>query len=327
VKREHTQPRKVVVATSMFGPYGRWPGLAARLGELGDLIDRMAEEAGALHPGRRMDLAVLPEDAVCGGRPGTAAERSVPLEGPVLQSMGTKAREHGTYVVVPLFMAEPGRRGAYSNAAVLVDRTGAVAGIYRKVHPVLVPPDNTLEGGVEPGVDYPVVHTDFGTVGAQVCFDINFPEGWETLGAGGADIVVWPTQSPGLVRPSAYALQWRYHVLSATWRNNASLFDPMGLVLAQIREPRIVLACEIDLSFVVLPWSGQLRNGAYLAERYGDRIGYRYSEAEDAGIFWSNDPAIPVGEMVREAGLETVDELLARNRASQDLARREPPRP
>lgn len=51
------------------------------------------------------------------------------------------------------------------------------------------------------------------------------------------------------------------------------------------------------------PWQKTLRNGAALAERYGAAAGYRYSEREDYGLFWSNDPAIPIGAMLEELAI------------------------
>ena len=35
-------PRKVIVGTTIFGPYGKYPGLKERLDELGGLVDDMA---------------------------------------------------------------------------------------------------------------------------------------------------------------------------------------------------------------------------------------------------------------------------------------------
>src|SRR3954447_14815244 len=101
-----TLPRKVVVGTAMYAMWGEYPGVEPRLDALEAIIDEMAHQAGERYPGSGLDLVVLPEDAVCGGRNGSAAERSVPLEGPVLERMAAMARRHGTYVVVPLFMAE-----------------------------------------------------------------------------------------------------------------------------------------------------------------------------------------------------------------------------
>ena len=62
-----------------------------------------------------------------------------------------------------------------------------------------------------------------------------------------------------------------------------------------------------------------------IADKYGDRAGYRYSEAEDGGIFCSNDPAKPIVEMVRELKLELPADNIERNRRLQEELRGGPP--
>src|SRR5262249_51744646 len=51
-------PRKVVVGTVIFGPYGAYPGLDERLKVLGGLIDAMARQAAERYPGHGLDLAI-----------------------------------------------------------------------------------------------------------------------------------------------------------------------------------------------------------------------------------------------------------------------------
>jgi hypothetical protein len=63
-----------------------------------------------------------------------------------------------------------------------------------------------------------------------------------------------------------------------------------------------------------LPWSSKLGKGAAFAKPYGDKAGYRYYEDEDCGIFWSNDPATPIGQMVRSLGLADADSEFQRIR-------------
>ena len=315
-------PRKIVVGTTIFGPYGYYPGLAKRLEELSVIIDAMAAAAKEKW-GKKLDLAVLPEDAVCGGKAGSAEERSTVLEGQVLDVIAQKARQHGTYIVLPLFMVDDRECKRHHNAAVLLDRKGGNAGIYRKVHPVVDQSGRLLEGGVTPGNSFPVFGCDFGRIGIQICLDISFDDGWESLSKKGAEIIAWPTQSPQTARPAARALEGGFYVVSSSWRNNASLFEPTGLIMAQIREPESVLVQEVDLSYVILPWSHKLRNGAYLSELFGERVGYRYSESEDCGIFWSNDPTCSIKRMTQSAGLEDLRQTIELNRKLQDRLREE----
>jgi predicted amidohydrolase len=314
-------PRKVVVGTAMYAMWGEYPGVEKRLEALGEIIDEMARKAAEQYPGSKLDLAVLPEDAVCGGRIGSAAERSVPLEGPVLERMAAKARQHGIYIVVPLFMVENREKSLCTNAAALLDRGGKVVGIYRKVHPVAAKSSQVLEDGVAPGKEFPVFPCDFGRLGIQICFDMEYDDGWAALARQGAEIVVWPSQSPQTVRPASYAMRHRYFVVSSTWRNNASIFEPTGMMAAQILPPERVLVRQLDLSYIILPWQPELRNGAAMREKYGEKVGYHYSEAEDRGLFWSNDPSMPIGRMVRELNLEVFDDTIERNRKLQDAIR------
>ncbi len=52
-------PRKVIVGSTVFGPFGKYPGLAERLDELCGLVDAMAERARKLYPGLGLDLVIL----------------------------------------------------------------------------------------------------------------------------------------------------------------------------------------------------------------------------------------------------------------------------
>jgi len=311
-------PRKVIVGTAVHNMFCPYPGLQQRLGELAGLIDRMAAEAAARYDGARLDIAALSEMAVNGGREGAMPEVAYPLQGAVLDVLGAKAREHRCYIVVPLYLVDDQEKGLYSNAAALLNREGRVVGIYRKVFAVVDDDDATAEGGVTPGTEFPVFDCDFGRVGIQICYDMAFDEGWEALARKGTELIVWPSQWPGQIHPASRALRGGYFVLSSTWRNNASLLDPTGHVIHEIRDDGIFVE-QIDLVYLILGWQSTLRNGAAFDERFGARAGYRYSEAEDCGIFWSNDPSVPIAEMVRALDLETkADET---ERARQALVR------
>jgi hypothetical protein len=52
---------------------------------------------------------------------------------------------------------------------------------------------------------------------------------------------------------------------------------------------------------------------------------YHYYRPEDGGIFWSNDPAMSIGRMIRSLGLADSDACVERIRLLQDEARGGPP--
>ena len=61
-----------------------------------------------------------------------------------------------------------------------------------------------------------------------------------------------------------------------------------------------------------LPWDGKLKDGEALREKYGKDVDFHYYPSEDMGIFWSNNPAIPIDAMVKWLGIQTNDEYVAR---------------
>lgn len=304
-------PRKVIVGTVMKGFWVDYPGLSKRLAELDQIVDQMDAESKQKY-GRGLDIAILPEVAVTGEIHGNIVEHSVPFEGQVKEAFAGKARQHHCYIVVPLFMLEDKAKGICSNAAILVGRKGEVVGTYRKLHLAVDSGSDSMEGGMTPGKEVPVFDCDFGKVGMQICFDMNFDYGWQELSRKGAELVAWPTQSPQTGQPAARAREQGYYIVSSTWRNNASVFEPTGKICAQIREPKEILVQEIDLSYAILPWSSELQNGAALKKKYGNKVGYHYYEDEDCGIFWSNDPKTSIQQMIRPLGLNEMDDELNR---------------
>jgi predicted amidohydrolase len=305
-------PRKVIVGTvhQRFAP--PYPGLEKRIEELSALLTRMSETARARY-GRGLDLACLPEMAVTGGLggwEGDARARALPLEGAVQSAFEAQARKHGCYLAVPMSIAENAEK--ISNAAVLFDRKGKIAGMYRKIHLALRKGSTVLEDGVTPGREIPVFDCDFGRVGFQICFDVMFDRGWEELARSGAEIVLWPTIRPGTAHGLTRARIHRYYIVSSTWGRTAHVFEPTGNIAACAEEGDPTLVHEIDLSYArIVSWAGRPgENGAGFKEKFGSKVGYRCYEDEGWGLYWSNDPKVSIGEMARSiGGVEFEDEI------------------
>lgn len=122
-----------------------------------------------------------------------------PIDGPSTAEFSAAAREADAYVVLPLY--ERATDGNLYNSAIVLDRQGEVAGLYRKN----VIPQMKFEGveGHEkyyfrPGnLGYPVFETDLGiTIGITICYERHFPEGPRSLALAGADVIFVPTATP-----------------------------------------------------------------------------------------------------------------------------------
>jgi N-carbamoylputrescine amidase len=113
------------------------------------------------------------------------------IPGPTTRALGELAAELGVVIVASLF--ERRAAGLYHNTAVVLERDGSVAGIYRKMH---IPDD---PGYYEkfyftPGdLGFQPVTTSVGVLGVLVCWDQWFPEGARLMAMAGAELLIYPT--------------------------------------------------------------------------------------------------------------------------------------
>jgi beta-ureidopropionase len=137
------------------------------------------------------------------------------------------AKKNGCYIICPINTVENGK---YYNAAVLIDRQGRYAGEYRKCR---ITESEVDEVGLTPGpIDPPVFKTDFGTIGIQICFDIEWNEGWKQLARKGAEIVFWPSAFAAGKKLNAKAWENQYCIVSSTLKNTTRIIDVTGEEIA-----------------------------------------------------------------------------------------------
>lgn len=114
-----------------------------------------------------------------------------PIPGPSTEYLGALARELGIVIVGSLF--ERRAPGLYHNTAVVLERDGSLAGVYRKMH---IPDD---PGYYEkfyftPGdLGFEPIDTSVGRLGLLVCWDQWYPEAARLMALAGADLLLYPT--------------------------------------------------------------------------------------------------------------------------------------
>jgi N-carbamoylputrescine amidase len=114
-----------------------------------------------------------------------------PIPGPTTELFGALAKELGIVLVLSLF--EKRAPGLYHNTAVVLERDGSLAGLYRKMH---IPDD---PGYYEkfyftPGdLGFTPIRTSLGTLGVLVCWDQWYPEAARLMALAGADLLIYPT--------------------------------------------------------------------------------------------------------------------------------------
>src|SRR5207253_10031565 len=159
------------------------------------------------------------EVAITGEAGDDAFTHSVAFAGEVKETFTRAAREHACYIVVPTYLLDSKEKKLCSNAAILIGRKGETMGTYRKVHLVVSLERGTMEDGATPGDTVPVFDCDFGKLGIQICYDMEFDDGWTELARKGAELIVWPTQSPQTSQPAFRAKANRFYIVSSTLRH------------------------------------------------------------------------------------------------------------
>ncbi len=269
----------------------------------------------------RPDIVCLPETfhmaGLVGPRPSVADAAETP-PGPLTRPFIDFAQRHNCHVICPIYTLEGGR---CFNAAVLIDRQGRIAGQYRKIHPT----EGEIEDGLAPGpADPPVFETDFGRIGIQICFDINWSAGWRRLAEQGAELVFWPSAFAGGRLLNAMAWMHRYCVVSSTQKDEVKICDLTGEDLcASGRWQPWGLSAPLNLERALLhtwPYVGRF---AEIQAKYGRRLRIHTLHQEELTLIESLSPELRVGEVLREFGLKTHREHISNAQEAQERSAQE----
>ncbi len=118
-------------------------------------------------------------------------DQAEPIPGPTTEELGKLAKELNVVIVGSLF--ERRAPGVYHNTAVVLERDGSLAGIYRKMH---IPHDPGFEEKFyfTPGdLGFAPIATSAGVLGVLVCWDQWYPEAARAMALHGASLLLYPT--------------------------------------------------------------------------------------------------------------------------------------
>jgi predicted amidohydrolase len=143
-----------------------------------------------------------------------------------LKQFSEFSRSGKCYTICPVFTK---KNGKVYNSAVVFDRSGNKIGQYDKIHLT----EGEIEGGCTCGAfNQPVIKTEFGNIGVQICFDIEWDDGWSMLRKQGADLVFWVSAFGGGKAVNTKAWKHKYVVASSTNKSTSKLCDIDGEVIA-----------------------------------------------------------------------------------------------
>ncbi len=203
------------------------------------------------------------------------------VPGPTTETLGKLAKARGVVIVAPLF--ERRAPGVYHNSAAIIDASGEVVGLYRKMH---IPDDPAYyeKFYFTPGdLGFRAFDTQVGRVATLICWDQWYPEGARLAALQGPSILFYPT-----------AIGW-----------HPAEKEQFG-------------TAQRD-AWRTIQRGHAIANGVYVAAV--NRVGFERTSAASAGLeFWgSSFICDPFGVVLAEASTEREETLLA----EIDLARLE----
>jgi N-carbamoylputrescine amidase len=244
---------------------------------LAKAVERVKEAAG-----KGADAVCLPElfktPYFCQREDAALFDLAEPVPGPSTAALSQAAKQAGVVVVVPLF--ERRAAGVYHNSAAVIDKSGELLGLYRKMH---IPDDPLFyeKFYFTPGdLGFKAFDTQAGKLGALICWDQWYPEAARLTALRGASVLFYPTAigwhphekaQHGQAQRSAWQTIQRAHAIAngvyvavvnrvghergspsepgLEFWGSSFLADPFGIVIAEASTDREeILVGEIDLA-------------------------------------------------------------------------------
>jgi len=199
------------------------------------------------------------------------------IPGPTTDTLSSEAKKNNIVIIAPVF--ERRAAGVYHNSLVLIDASGEISGLYRKMH---IPDDPAYyeKYYFTPGdLGYKSFNTEYGKIGTLICWDQWYPEGARLTALKGASILFYPTaigwhphekEEHGAVQLESWRTIQRGHAIAngvyvaavnrvgleklsedsagIQFWGSSFISDPQGIIIAQASENKEeVILGEIDL--------------------------------------------------------------------------------
>ena len=199
------------------------------------------------------------------------------VPGPSTEAFARAAKDAGVAVVVPIF--EKRATGLYHNSAAVIDATGELLGLYRKMH---IPDDPAFyeKFYFTPGdLGFRAFDTKAGRIGTLICWDQWYPEGARLTALKGAAVLFYPTaigwhphekEQYGTHQREAWRTIQRSHAIAngvyvavvnrvghekppeggpgLEFWGSSFVADPFGVVIAEAGQDEQILVAEVDLA-------------------------------------------------------------------------------
>ena len=230
------------------------------------------------------------------------------------------AREHSCYVAYPAL--RPMEDGSCRNSVELFDRVGRSMGFYNKNYPVIT--ENT-EGGILSGREAPLFQCDFGTVGCVICFDLNYDGIRRKYVKSRPDLLLFASMYHGGLMQNYWAYSCRTHLVTAVTGSPSGVISPAGETVALSTNyfDHVTTRVNLDCQLAHLDFNGEGLRA--MKKKYGAGVLIHDPGYLGSVLISSETDEATSAEMVREFGIELLDDYFARSIAhAEDPANTEP---
>ena len=261
------------------------------------------------------DIIILPEICLrntardADGEEKIAKADLLPEGGEITKFFSRKAKEHKSYIFASYWRKDEKGRGKY-NSAILFDREGKVVGAYDKVFPTI----GEMEGGTLPGKEAKIFQTDFGSVGAIICFDLNFKELLEDYKSKGVELLCMLSAFRGGFMVPVAAFRNQIFIATSTPGENSVIVDPLGRTLAESSAYGRIIFARINLDSQIAHIDGNVQKVADMKKKYQEHVSIEVASPEAVYFISSLHPEKSVQDMIEEFEVERLDDYLNRAR-------------
>lgn len=217
-----------------------------------------------------LDLVAFPETFLYVGQDHQEKHRiAQTMEGEIVQTFRDYASKYNISILMgSMYETVPEDTERLYNTSVLIDRNGALNGIYRKIHMCDAPTLGYNESaGIKPGNSPIVVDHEIGRIGLTICYDVRFPELFRYMTAKGAEVIFvpaafflytgkhhWlPLLIARAIENQVYIVapnQWGEHHEGRISYGSSVIIDPWGNTVCCASERPELVSAVIDLSYL-----------------------------------------------------------------------------
>lgn len=200
--------------------------------------------------------------------------------------------------------------GSYRNSLELFDRSGTSMGHYNKNYPVIT--ENT-DGGVLSGKDAPIFECDFGTVGAAICFDLNYDGIRRKYVESQPDLLLFASMYHGGLMQGYWAYSCRAHMATAICGLRSGVISPVGEEVAMSTNyfDFLTTCVNLDCKVAHLDFNGDGLRA--MKDKYGLGVTVHDPGLLGSVLISSEMDDLSSADLVEEFEIELLDDYFARS--------------